>query len=140
MVPLERRVVRDAKLLTALRSQSEKSSSELLEMTERAARERERATRAARRRRQRDEQASILIEDLRSSEARGDGKEARLALLQKRAHVGADERELFDTRLGQLHTRMEAHEEALANAREERMVRAAMAARSEALRAWALSD
>ena len=31
---------------------------------------------------QRDEQASSLIEDLRSAEARGDGREARLAILE----------------------------------------------------------
>ena len=123
---------REATLLRSLRTDHEKLADSTLALTKQLASERERGSLLELRLAQRDEQASSLIEELRSAEARGDGRETRLRILQTRAAVSADERELFDTRLTQLHTRMNAHEDELAEAREERMMLLAEATKGQA--------
>ena len=113
---------REGQLLKSMRQESDHTGKQLLELTQSLGRERERCGLLELRLSQRDEQASSLIEDLRSAEARGDGKEARLQLLKQKAAVASEERELFDQRLGELTKRMSAHEEELGRVREERMV------------------
>ena len=101
---------REAALLKMAREENEAANATVLDLTSQLTRERERGSVLELKLVQRDEQAFALIEELRSAEVRGDGKEARLALLRTKAMVASEERELFDTRLSEFSTRISRHE------------------------------
>ena len=123
---------REAGLLAMVRGEAEKASSEVLDLTKQLTSERERGNVLELKLAQRDEQGAALLEELRAAELRGDGKEARLALLRTKAQVASSERELFDTRLAELHRRLERHEGELGRVREEKMLLLAEATQAQA--------
>ena len=120
-------------MLSQLRSGSETAHAEMVELSRQLARERERGSQLELRLAQRDEQLTGLVDALRAAEARGEGRDARLAILRTRAAVGAEERHTFDVKLSTLTTRMAAHEAELAAAKDEGRLLVAEVAQAQAL-------
>ena len=123
---------REAGLLKVVRGENEAANASVLDLTAQLTRERERGSVLELKLAQREEQAFALIEELRSAELRGDGKEARLALLRTKATIASEERELFDTRLSEFSTRLGRHEAELARVREEKMLLLSEATQAQA--------
>ena len=113
---------REAGLLRMVREEADSANASVLDLTRQLTSERERGNVLEVKLAQREEQGFLLLEELRAAELRGDGKEQRLALLRTKAHVASGERELFDTRLNELHIRLARFEADLAKAREEKML------------------
>mgnify|MGYP006133353327 CR=1 FL=1 len=122
------RAQRENAVLRLLQQQQLETAATATKLLGEATAEREKVAVLELRLAERDEHAAVVLEELRAAELRGEGREARLALLRGKMSTRGEEVRLRDERLGLLHARLQlATEQHQAKSDEARAVLAELA-------------